>query len=448
MPADIHRLPPLPATSSDGFLLGLESLMRRGGQGRHLAATVVECDGAPDLEAIRRAAGLLGRRYPILHSRIGRGADFVARWRLDEVVPAAIPVKCWHLPGIGGEGEETASVEDLISRCLNGRDIDIRAAGPNLNFHIVVTSPAAWSFVLIWSHSLHDAVGIDKLLREIATPGDDPAPRSGGLDPPPDAEPVSALYRQARPMIDEMHSFPALRIRSLHRKGVRPGESRFQCVRFDRGTTASIRAKMAATAGELLLLPYFATCAARAVQAVIAARHPDERVPVLLTLPVQRQKDPARRPLFQNHMVPYTVLLPAEDLGELKAATRVVYRKYADFMRRKLPASMNALMRLMERCPSRFYNHPAFLYMKGEICTLFHSHTGTFAAGLQEFFGSRVLNGCHIPSVCSPPGVGVFFSEFGGRLSMTLSWKDGCLSPLELELLKQILAEDLGAAVP
>lgn len=206
-----------------------------------------------------------------------------------------------------------------------------------------------------------------------------------------------------------------------------------------------IRAKMAATAGELLLLPYFASIAARAVQAVIAARHPDEQVPVLLSLPVQRQAD---RPLFQNHMAVYTLLLTAEELAELKPATRALYRKYADFMRRKLPAAMDALMRMMERCPSRFYNLPAFMYLKGELCTLFHSHTGNFAPGLTEVHGSRVTNGYHVPSVCSPPGIGIFFSEFDGQLSMTLSWKDGCLSPLELEVLKQTLAEDLGTPVP
>ena len=47
---------PLRASSSDGFLLGLESLMRRSGQGRHLAATVLRCEGAPDYARISRAA--------------------------------------------------------------------------------------------------------------------------------------------------------------------------------------------------------------------------------------------------------------------------------------------------------------------------------------------------------------------------------------------------------
>ncbi len=447
MPALVQTLPPLPATCSDGFLLGLESLMRRGGQGHHLAVTVVECEGEPDHAAVHRTAETLGHRYPILHAGIQRSRrDWIARWRLGQTT--AIPVESWHLPGLPAEGNEITSLEDFISDRLNGRDIDIRVAGPNLRLHVVVTAPGRWSLLIAWSHSLLDAVGMAKFIRELAAPGDDRTPRSGGVEEAGPAAGMSGLYRRAHPMIEEMRSFPAWRVRSLHRKGSVPGASRVEVVQFDRRATTAIRAKMAATAGELLLLPYFASCAARAVQAIIAARHPDERVPVLLSLPVQRQNDPAKRPLFQNHMVPYTVLLTAEELAELKPAARALFRKYADFMRRKLPAAMDALMRMMERCPSRCYNLPAFHYMRGEICTLFHSHTGEFVPGLDSIFGSRVVNGYHVPSVGSPPGIGIFFSEHAGLLTLTLSWKNGCLSPLELGLLKATLADDLGAPVP
>lgn len=449
MPDSPQRPTALPATCSDGFLLGLESLMRRTGQGHHLAVTVVECAGRPDLAALRATAERLGRRHPILHARIARSRrDWIARWRLDEAVPAAIPVELHRLPGVAAEGREVASVDELAAGLLNAGDIDIRRTGPKLRLHVVATAADRWSLLVVWSHALLDAVGMAKFLRELAGPGEDHGCPPGGGDPPPAPASPLELYRKARPMIAEMRSFPAWRVRSLHRGAAAPGTSRFRVFRFDREASAAIRAKMAATAGELLLLPYFAACAARAVRAVIAARHPDEAVPVLLSLPVQRQGDPAKRPLFQNHMVPYTVLLTAEELAELQPATRALYRKYADFMRRKLPAAMDALMGLMERCPSRLYNRPAFHYMRGEICTLFHSHTGVFAPGLETMFGSPVLNGHHIPSVCSPPGIGIFFSEHAGLLSLTVSWKDGCLSPLELELLTTVLAGDLGAPLP
>ncbi|MDB6078920.1 MAG: hypothetical protein JWO82_2667 [Akkermansiaceae bacterium] len=431
-------LGPLRATCSDGFLMGLESLMRRTGQGHHLACTVVECAGEPDLAALRRAAELLGRKYPILQARLSRGGDWLARWELDRAVAAAVPLETWNLEGPDG-------LRDFIEERLNGREIDIHRAGANLRLHVVALGPERWALVVLWSHSLHDAVGIDKLLREIAATGSFPegGPVSGGLEEPLAGEPVQALYRRAKPMIEEMRTFPAWRVRSLHRKGVRPGRNRVVVENFDLAATAEIRAKMAKTAGELLLLPYFACCAARAVQAVIAARHPGEEVPVLLSLPVQRQGDPDKRPLFQNHMAVYTLLMSGAELAELKPAAKALFRKYADFMRRKLPTAMDALMQMMERCPSRFYNLPVFFYLKGELCTLFHSHTGSFAAGLEEIHGSRVLNGYHVPSVCTPPGIGIFFSEYAGQLSMTLSWRDGCLAADELALLRATLHRDL-----
>jgi hypothetical protein len=448
VPTAAATLPPLRATRSDGFLFGLESLMRRSGQGRHLAATVLDFEGKADLEAIRKAAERLGRKYPVLHARLARGGDFIARWRLDEVAAGAVPVKIWRLGGVAGEGEEIDSIDALVDRGINGRDIDILEKGPNLILHVVTTGRETWSLVLAWSHSLHDAAGIDKLLHELATVELAGEPQSGGEDSPPPAVPMGELYKQAEPIMKEMRTFPQWGIRSLHRKGVKPGRCNFIVRTFDHEETAAIRSKMAATAGELLLLPYFACCASRAVQTVIAARHPDERVAILLSLPAQRQSDSSKRPLFQNHMTVFTLLLTPDELEELKPATRALYKKYADFMRRKLTGAMDALMQMMERCPSRFYNLPAFHYLKGEICSLFHSHTGTFAPGIEAMFSSRMLNGYHVPSVCSPPGIGIFFSEYAGQLTMTVSWKEGCLSALELELLKQTLSEDLGASVP
>src|SRR5687767_11382330 len=110
--------------------------MRRNGQGRHMAATVLECEGQPDLAEIRRIADLLGRGYPILHARNARGGNWLAQWRTDEVTPHAVPVHCWHLPGVAGKGEEIPSVDEWLGKTLNGTEIDIHAPGPNLAFHV------------------------------------------------------------------------------------------------------------------------------------------------------------------------------------------------------------------------------------------------------------------------------------------------------------------------
>ena len=423
------QVPPLiPATISDGFLLALESLMRRSGQGHHLAVTALELEAAPDPGLLRRTAAAIGHRYPLLHARMVRSPRrFEAAWHPGP--PAPVPLHV-HPP--------VESPDELARELLNGRSIDIHRPGPNLHLHAVPRVDGRFTLLLLWPHALLDAVGIEKLVASLdGEPGGELHGESSSVDGSP-----GQLWKEAQPVIHEMRTFPAWRVRSLRRRN--PGRSCIEVLRFDRGQSATIRSTMAAAAGELLLLPYFAAVSARAVGAVIDRRHPDEQSAILLSLPVQRVSDPARRPLFQNHMTAWSLLLTPDELAELGPAAKALYRKYADFLRRRLPRSMEALMRLMQRCPSRLYLKPAAHYLRGEICSLFHSHTGRFARGLDEVLGRRLINGYHIPTVSSPPGIGIFFSEHDERLTCTLSWKENTLSGPELALLKQRLLADLG----
>jgi len=286
---------------------------------------------------------------------------------------------------------------------------------------------------------LLDGIGIDKFVAELA--GSETGPAHG--DTCTTEGSPSALWKQAEPVLKEMRGFPNHRVRSLHQKHSKPTTSHFEVIGFNRQESDAIRRKMASTAGELLLLPYFACCASRAVRSIIASRHPNEDAPILLSLPVQRQPNPSKRPLFHNHMVAYSLLLTGGELKDLAPATKNLYRAYASFLRRKLPAAMEPLTKLIERCPSRFYLKPASLYLKGEICSLFHSHTGQFPTHTTSLFGSRLINAYHVPSVSSPPGIGIFFSEFDAQLNCTISWKKGSLNPNELTLLKNTLLSDL-----
>ncbi|MGB6220663.1 hypothetical protein [Haloferula sp.] len=431
---EVHAAPnlsaPISTTVSDGFLLGLESLMGRKDQGHHLAVTVLELEGTPDPEALKRVATTLGHRHPIIHARLRRSLrTFEAAWHPTR--PAPIPL----------HKHDASDLDSLIHTLLNEPSVDIHAEGPNIELHVVTLAPDRWALLILWPHALLDGIGINKFIAELA--GGDPGVAHG--ETCQEAGSPGTLWKRAEPVIKEMRSFPSHRIRSLHQKGSKPTGNRFKVFRFTRTESETIRSKMASTAGELLLLPYYACCAARATRAVIASRHPDEEVPILLSLPVQRQPNPAKRPLFHNHMVAYSLLLTAEDLQELPSATRILYKKYADFLRRKLPAAMEPLTKLMERCPSRFYLKPATFYLNGEICSLFHSHTGQFLPGVTHLFGASLINGYHVPSVSSPPGIGIFFSEYDAQLSCTVSWKDGSLNDEEFHLLQSTLLEDLGA---
>ena len=405
--------------------------MRRTGQGRHLAVTVIELEGEADTAAIREAAAALGSRHPLLNSHLRRSPlTFIAKW----IVGPAAPV-----PVIQHSGE---SFHELIASLLNSPSIDIHRPGPNLEIH-VVPQDGNHAIILLWPHSLFDAVGIDKLIAELDST--DPAPRSDWGETNPASGGPAQLWKAAYPMIEEMRTFPAANIRSLHRKGDKPGAARFETLAFGKEASEAVRAKLAATAGELLKIPYFAALSARAVAEVIRSRG-GEPPDMLLSLPIQRIANPAERPLFQNHMAAWSLLLGHADMGSLAQATKALYRSYASFMKHKLPAAMEALTALNSRCPSRLYLFPIKHYLKGEICSLFHSHTGELAPHTESLFSRKILNAYHIPSVSSPPGIGIFFSERGGRLTCTISWREGSLDAAGLATLRRHLLDDLGIA--
>lgn len=421
------------ATTSDGFLLGLESHMRRTGQGPHLAATILEFDGLVEPAALNIAADALGRRHPLLHARLRRSPlTFVASWH---------PGPATGIEVIEHEGED---LHELAARLLNTSSIDIFKDGPNLEIHHLRQDDIS-ALILIWPHSLFDAIGIDKLIGELESTDAEPRKDWGETNPVTGAP--SELWKAAHPMIEEMRTFPAANIHSLHQPARRPGKARFEVLAFDKEGSAAIQQRLSEVAGELLMIPYFAAICARAVAALLRERG-GEPGSILVSLPIQRVANPDKRPLFQNHMAAWSLLLAADSLGDAATATKALYRSYASFMKRKLPAAMEALTKLNERCPSRLYLLPIKHYLKGEICSMFHSHTGKLAEHTESLFGRKLTNAYHMPSVSTPPGIGIFFSERNQRLTCTLSWRDGSLTESELVTLRQQLLADLGTSAP
>ena len=407
--------------------------MRRSGQGHHLAATLIELTGEADPAAVRDAARALGRRHPLLHSHLKRSpVTFLAEWHPE--TPEDVPVTV-H--------QEEAPLA-LATRLINGGSIDIFRPGPNLEIHLIQHEGAS-TLILLWPHSLFDAIGIDKLIGELDSPDSSPAEDWGETNPVSGSP--AELWKAAHPMIEEMRTFPSESIASLHRPKKTPGKACFEVLKFDLETSEAIDQKMKRTAGELLMIPYFAAIAARSVASVIEKRG-SASSSILVSLPIQRIADSKKRPLFQNHMAAWSLLLKNGALGDLGSATKALYRSYASFMKRKLPAAMEALTKLNERCPSRFYLLPIKHYLNGEICSMFHSHTGKLAEHTQSVFGTTIGNIYHLPSVSTPPGIGIFFSERDRQLTCTLSWREGSLDDGELQTLREQLLSDLGIHAP
>jgi hypothetical protein len=167
------------------------------------------------------------------------------------------------------------------------------------------------------------------------------------------------------------------------------------------------------------------------------------------SVPIQTRKRGARGPLFHNQVTVFFFGARREDLATLDAAALAMKRQFAEMSRARLDESFNAILEMMMRLPSALFMRIVRWQFKGEICSFFHSHTGAFCPEIAEFAGAKITNAFHLPCLSAPPGTGLFFSERDGRVSLAISWRDGCLTEEERRLMvAQALEDALGEPRP
>lgn len=124
-------------------------------------------------------------------------------------------------------------------------------------------------------------------------------------------------------------------------------------------------------------------------------------------------------------------------------------QQFAEMTRGRLDDAFNAILEMMMRLPSSLFMRIVRWQFKGEICSFYHSHTGFFAPEISTFAGGRISNAFHLPCLSAPPGTGIFFSERDGRVSIAISWREGCLTEEERRLMvAQTLEDVLGEPRP
>ena len=108
-----------------------------------------------------------------------------------------------------------------------------------------------------------------------------------------------------------------------------------------------------------------------------------------LHLPIQ-SRGRSRDHIFGNGMGALPVFLDAPALGTMDDAVTHVLAKYREAMKQDMPQASEALMTLAAQLPVKWFISAVRLTNRGQICSLFHSHTGTFLPGRAEFVGAAI----------------------------------------------------------
>ena len=438
----------VPFLAADCFVLAWDAFMRRTRQGGHVSQSVIETAGPPDLAALRASLDRAAAKFPLLTAAPRRHwRTRLPYWELRAGPPAAgLPLGLWREAGV----KEVALMGSTPVADVQALTREI-AAGPathaGVPYHarvdVAALAGGRWLVVLTWSHLLLDGKGAELLFAELGQ-------LCAGIDlpeetPPPAARPRPPFLvrlRRTRPAMDHQTGLQQTGVPSLGGPRPRPGKSLHEVVTFNREETAAVRARVEKTVGSLFPFTFYVASVARAHDRVFAHRG---RQPAGygINVPSQTRKRGARGPLFHNHVAVLSFHPRREHLGTVEETAAAMKEQFATMVRGKVAESFSAVVDLMMPLPSWLFLAIVRLQFKGELCTCFHSYTGQFAPEMTHFAGARVLNGYHLPCLGTPPGTGLFFNDHGDRLNVTLSWRDGVLTPEERHLMMERLRADL-----
>ncbi|MCI0549016.1 MAG: hypothetical protein L0027_17265, partial [Candidatus Rokubacteria bacterium] len=68
---------------------------------------------------------------------------------------------------------------------------------------------------------------------------------------------------------------------------------------------------------------------------------------------------------------------------------------------------------------------------------------GDFPGRSDPFFGRRVVNAYHVPTVMPRPGIGVFFNRCGATNNLAASWIEGAVNDDEVARIVEVVRAGL-----
>ncbi|MBA4146700.1 MAG: hypothetical protein H0X66_01195 [Verrucomicrobia bacterium] len=431
----------------DSFLLALDTVMQRTGQGEHLGQTIVELGAGFNLEKFQNAVRELTTRHPILIAPIRRTFFSGAYWKVPAQVNRSLPVSLWREKESPGQlfpkAEVIESSPAFLVHILN-TPLAMKREWNNVRFDLIEQRDGQVLLAATWTHLLFDGIGAELLLIELARLSEPNAPaHPRAIEPPKENLPVRQQMDRSKAFVQRFSKLVRTKFTSLGGPVPKPGKACCQIVTLDARDSAEIKNR--AQRSSLLNMPFYLACATRAHARVLQQRGitPES---FIISLPVQTRRKGASA-IFQNQVSILFFHFTPDDLTTVETAVHTVQNQFSDMTRHRLDESFSTVLNLMRRLPSWLYTQFLRRQFGGELTCFFHSHTGAFAPDLKSVCGAELTNGYHVPTVSTPPGTGIFLSERNGLLTITFSWREGVISDSERKLLLSQFIEDLMGGV-
>lgn len=200
---------------------------------------------------------------------------------------------------------------------------------------------------------------------------------------------------------------------------------KFKVIQFDPVCSLRFADAAFAQAGYLMLMPYALAKAIVIMQRIFRDRNLPGRTFVIPVSIDSRPQKRIERELFFNHASFFLFKIEAKSSDNFQMLLSSIKEQMYEQVKSGFPAAIENASFLLRIAPLRLVN----LFLQFMVKNNFFSFSFVASAvNVKKFMRQEVRNIYHLPRVPNPPGIGIFFNQFGERLNATLSYFEGVLS--------------------
>ncbi len=408
----------------------------RSSTGCGILSQVILClDRLLEVDRVRLQASAFFRMFPVVHGQCARAWNFAPYWAYREGVPKDIPFV-----------SETRATDDeavaFLHACVNE---PFTREHEYLRFMYVTVGTHAY-VSLIFDHRLLDANGAQSLLLLFHQfySGQFQLPCSSFPERPSAALSLREKFRAGRRVYRRL--FDIVRhgpVRYLPVQEDLKGRAfRFQTYAFDLSESEYITVRAYATAGYLMMSPYLLAASLTAFHDVFGkSLLPGESFVVPVTMDVRSRLFRAEEIFFNRHLVSF-LRLPSIISKPFRAFVGQVSRAMHEEMSSGFAQDLERAFLFVPRWIMR-----SVITSRKRVprCSFMFSYVNK-GYGAFEFCGAKVQSVVHTPRLEASLGVGVFFTQFNGHISLTFVFLDGMFPGREAALfisrVREVLLEE------
>jgi hypothetical protein len=415
----------------------IDLIMKRTTCAGNASQVVFMLDAPPDEAAFCDALRRFLREFPIVGGSVSRHYTLTPYWKMPKGgVEPPVPLTVTRLDGeSAGKGLLDALTAFINTPFSNKHE--------HLAFHLVYGKNEQ-CLAVTFDHRLFDARGAESFvsLFQQFLSGDDKTRiaekvrLTQGFDLSGWKQKFLAGQTVNRRIVtltkDQVRAVP------ISMNGKRPG-FRYRIVSFDREEAEKIVGRAYGEAGYLMIMPYLFSRVAESMHRLFEGRGVKTGAYVVpVSTDLRRAKD-IRDELFFNHTSMFFFQVKPEDALDRKKLLAGIKEQLYQQIQVKFPEKLMAASSLMRIAPLPLLNLTFHLPLQGKIASYCFSHVSKDSLASSEIMGTRITNVFHMPRTPVPPGIGVFFNSYRGRLNGTISWLDGQFTEEEMVQVEQDL---------